>query len=635
MNFKNFEKDPLYSELFVYWYNDWISTSNNIKKGSIGIEYINIRIIINDLINEYELNSFKSNQNRKVYISLIQELQKKFYLNAFQNELKILKSILEIKPLDKQSCYLVAKKIKESLDTHLIKDIIINKIIEILDKKKSNNKIRRKLTELNKDLLVELVTSGVKIDDILLLFRSHFETYIKSKSEKIILLYQYIPRDIVDDNEKIEFINNLTLKDRIYVLKNNLNFQKKSYTIIFPIFGVKVFNKYSYREMEIYNPERERLEGEDLFENTLLNNDGFSNSRNAECHVKIEIESYSLNSARNLAEKKLKSFINLINLYYATEYNYVYTDGNYQIKQDNGWTKSILSNNMYRDQNILLNVTNSFPFKSSKFEKDIIKNFDIVYRNLTERKMFKEISTIDDALNNILKSNNQSNEDRLLSSWIVLEGLSSIGKKEDDSSYDYIKSMITSIYMFRYTNSMLNNIFLKTASEYLGTDNNKKNTKISDEFAKLLGLNRAFDSTNNITYNELYRNIFECKRLVNDIKTEDEIDEAIRYFENNKVSFEILKKVEKNVSLTIDYIYKCRNQIVHNGYIDENLIPYLVKDSESYARTLFFFIIGNYLNKNFDIVDESIKYISERDTLYSKLINKSHVDIYKYLNDIN
>ena len=82
MNWERFEDDPLYSEIFTYWYDEWNSISEEVKNGMIGINIVNIRVVLLDIINEYELNQFESENNRKVYIKLIETLiSKKYILN--------------------------------------------------------------------------------------------------------------------------------------------------------------------------------------------------------------------------------------------------------------------------------------------------------------------------------------------------------------------------------------------------------------------------------------------------------------------------------------------------------------------------------------------------------------------------
>ena len=95
MNWERFEDDPLYSEIFTYWYDEWNSISEEVKNGMIGINIVNIRVVLLDIINEYELNQFESENNRKVYIKLIETLISKKYINIFQDELLTQLSQLE------------------------------------------------------------------------------------------------------------------------------------------------------------------------------------------------------------------------------------------------------------------------------------------------------------------------------------------------------------------------------------------------------------------------------------------------------------------------------------------------------------------------------------------------------------
>lgn len=92
-----FNSDPLYSKTLKYWYDEWKSFSGEVKNGSIGIDIVNIRVVLLDVINEYELNKFESDNNRKVYLKLIQNLISEKHIELYRDELLILKEKLEKK----------------------------------------------------------------------------------------------------------------------------------------------------------------------------------------------------------------------------------------------------------------------------------------------------------------------------------------------------------------------------------------------------------------------------------------------------------------------------------------------------------------------------------------------------------
>lgn len=70
--------------MLTYWYDEWNSISEEVKNGMMGINIVNIRVVLLDIINEYELNQFDSENNRKVYIKLVDTLISKKYISFFE-----------------------------------------------------------------------------------------------------------------------------------------------------------------------------------------------------------------------------------------------------------------------------------------------------------------------------------------------------------------------------------------------------------------------------------------------------------------------------------------------------------------------------------------------------------------------
>ena len=99
------------------------------------------------------------------------------------------------------------------------------------------------------------------------------------------------------------------------------------------------------------------------------------------------------------------------------------------------------------------------------------------------------------------------------------------------------------------------------------------------------------------------------------------------FYNNNKEALKRIKEIRSEVKLTIDYIYKCRNQIVHNGYVDKNLIPYLVNFSEQYANSLFKRILDVYMEGEFNLQNYFTKEIYAGSLLEKKLSTQTHYDL--------
>lgn len=138
-----FNSDPLYSKTLKYWIDEWISFSDEVKNGTIGIDIVNIRVVLLDVINEYELNKFESDNNRKVYLKLIENLISEKHMKLYRDELLILKGKLEKK--DGQAAYVIAKELSKKIAKENFAQMLFDELLVIIEKKSFSKKIELKL----------------------------------------------------------------------------------------------------------------------------------------------------------------------------------------------------------------------------------------------------------------------------------------------------------------------------------------------------------------------------------------------------------------------------------------------------------------------------------------------------------
>ena len=97
MDSEYLKDDELYSGLIDYWIQVWSYNCDEIDKGYTGARIININLVLNDIINEFQFNDFNSFNNRKTYINLVEKLLKNQSLKNERKKLKLLKDVLENK----------------------------------------------------------------------------------------------------------------------------------------------------------------------------------------------------------------------------------------------------------------------------------------------------------------------------------------------------------------------------------------------------------------------------------------------------------------------------------------------------------------------------------------------------------
>ncbi|MDT2403850.1 hypothetical protein P7D43_15905, partial [Enterococcus avium] len=225
MKLEQFKGDSLYSEALEYWCEEWKSCTEMIKSGSIGIEVVNIRIILSDIINEYDLNDFESDNNRKVYIKLLEKVISEKHLEFYRDELLILKEKLEKK--NSRAAYVIAKEVLRNIEKVNFSQNLFDELLGILESKEFSKSIRAKIRCLTKNMIVDLITTGRNIEDIEEMTKDVFGKYIISE-DIFFPVYKYSPPDLSKE-ELIEYIDNLKISDRLEKFRENLFMKESEY----------------------------------------------------------------------------------------------------------------------------------------------------------------------------------------------------------------------------------------------------------------------------------------------------------------------------------------------------------------------------------------------------------------------
>lgn len=637
MPLQQFDKDPLYSEPLSYWYDQWISFTSKVKNNEIGIEIVNIRWILLDVIKEYELNNFKSENNRKVYLHLIENLMSDKYMKAFRDELFVLKEKIEEK--DGHAAYIIAKEISSKIGNGNFAQNLFDKLFKIFESKNFTKKTQNEIDHLTRDIIIDLVTSGRDIDDVKNLVVDAFNTYSFFHG-KFLIQYKDIPSDISTEEEK-SYVDNLKIEDRLKKFRENLSMKKYNFLFIFPVWGMITppheDHENSIFNLDIYDPTFQKRLGDDKSYDETFNTERYKEDGgktaaiskfNSRCNVAIEIKAVSRKTAKKLAEEKYHIFLNLANLKFANQNNELFWDGQFIGKEID--TKSRVFGTLFgADEDAhrkVLSKNNPIPFSREKYLQ--IGQYSKVIDLLTERKMFIEVNSIIGAIELISKSIWDTDENKLLNYWICLESLANISKPEKESKFDFIKSTISNMFFTNEQYVPVNNLFSTIFSyTFEFSFKNDNSINIPKDFLEDIGIYKARVENTTIPLLKLYNRMDELKKYVTNESLISEIEDTREFYNDNSKALKIMLEKKNKVSLTIDYIYKSRNQIVHNGYVARNLIPFLVEFAKGYALSLFQRIIDAYLSGEYDLPSYFIKEQFDGELLERKLSSKEHYEI--------
>lgn len=637
LNWDSFKGDPFYSQILTYWYDEWNSISEEVKRGNIGIDIVNIRVVLLDIINEYELNQFESENNRKVYIKLIEVLLSKSYIDIFKDELLVLKESLEKK--EKRTAYVISKDLSNLISNQSFAYVLFDDLFVILKKKSFKKNDRTRVKELTKEIIIDLITSGMDIKDVKKFISDSFESYFVHE-ETIYVSYKGIPKELKTDKEKRDYIDGLSIQNRLDFFKKKLLFNKKEYIFIYPIWGMIAFRKISNDDLifgcELYSPDFEKVFKEDShMDETFDTSDIESQNKEIDpkdmhryrsrCNAKILVTATTFNAAKKIAESIFSSLLNILNLYYSQEYHEFFWDGQYlgvKVDEEFGSFRSLW--NQEDSKQTRRNISKNKPIFLSDKKYDKVKNISQIIEKLEKKDMLYEANTILSVVDIMSKARWEADENKLLNYWIAIESLANISKKYEESEIHFIKEVISNMYFLWEKYAPLHKLFMTT--EFYSRNYFEKDDTINipNDFFQDVGIYEIHTEDSTVSLDNFYKRIEELSGYTTKEIFLDEIENTLIFYKNNKEALKQLIEKKNDVKLTIDYIYKCRNQIVHNGYVDKNLIPYLVNFSEAYANSLFTRILDVYRDGEFNLQNYFTKEIYDGRLLERKLSNKTH-----------
>lgn len=559
----------------------------------------------------------------------------------YKEELLILKENLENR--NKEKIYIIAKQISDLIEAANFAQILYDDLLKIFDSKSFCKQDRIKIKEITEEIIIELVTSGTDIKNIQDYVPNIFSSYIELEHNRIIFNFNHAPEEL-DDIGKKAFIDSLSIKHRLNIFRENLKPKTMKFTFIYPIWGLSIPYKINpsdncILEFNIYNPEFYKVfHGEDeldeIFKDQQYNQHGDIEDQDkplldyTRCNATITLYAYTYNTAKKLAEEKFTNLLNLLNLKFTNNSYELFWDGQFISKNhdfNNGSYSSQLNDD---DKRITLREwSKKRPINLSDNKINLLLNVSEIIKDLEELDMFYEANTLINVINILAKAKWISDENRLLNYWIAIESLANISKQPQQTTFDFIKDCISNMYFIWEQFAPTHNLFRITDMYSMNTNSQDDTVSIPGEFLENVGIYKSREEDSEVSLVNFFNRISELKQYTTKIKYLDEIEDTILFYADNKVSLNQLKQTREKVKITIDYIYKCRNQIVHNGYIDKNLIPFLVNYAKVYAESLFDRILETYKNHNFNIQSHFISELYEGNLLERKLSSNEFFDI--------
>lgn len=596
---------------FVCYYLEYIKIYDN---GSPNINLFDLHSTCKSIIEEITKNDVS--RNLRFFQIKLREVAKKDYY-AKQNFKYKVNEIINNMTSNKEYAIMVGNNLMEEIKDGKYGKQIINRIIKLLFSSKTLIDVKEELKYLIEALIIEYTIYGYSLKRIEKIIYDIFSKY--NFYENYFVTKFPIPKDIVSDNEKKEYIDNLSIKERIEKLKLFFEKQKNKYYYLFNIKGiVGDFLDIKLNNVNIYNwKTKHKFEVEISGEKPPMYKHGKFEENNIHCCILVE--SVDKNNIFDNIKQELDNVLDILYNYHNIECKIEIDYSRYIVFDEN---KQVAGEGMTREYD-------------ENFKREV-RPLDYNYRNDTDK--------LDEQYNNysehILKNENKTSqiikssvryfrksketnrlEDKILNYWICIENLFNIvidfpeyilDKKENDRKFNKIYSILPYIIV---KNNIVNDFW--NAYDYF----NRRYSYEKDSLIKDLNseskekLQFDKESINLINFIDNYELLDGISEL--DIDK----DKYKYYFDllNDKCEIEKYIEIDLNKTKeTILLLYRFRNMIVHNAQYDITFSNIYEKQFEILVLKLLSVVINEYYNsKGKDDLKNIIvnRYINQKQTI--------------------
>lgn len=554
-----------------YWIKYWeyyIERLNNEK--DVGLT--GPRIILEALKGEVQFHN-STNYNRELFKdqmnywkkadAAFSKLFSKKWNNLIQNHFND-----EVKIQD--CCSTIISKMNEGIYfdnlIECLKDAVVKADKLSFEKKQKINQY----TEL---LVSELVANNFTLSDIRNLPK-HPPTIVDNEWGEILIApeeYNDIKRDHFDTEKEYYLairnkMKNRSLDERLCEMKNFFHNTRNNYTVIIEVRGIKGKLDCTIGNINFYSPSVKRYITD---ENNRIETDVDAPKR---VLAAIPVENCVPASAITIACDKLQKLLELLTTYfnptidlsYNEEYILVLKDGNSVM------SKSFPSENIFHDE-------------ESKKTRDYLLSIEpseIISKSETINKMFSSNTNCDETFNALssarywyAKARKTTNsEDKLLFSWIAIEGICSI----DDDAKEKIVITTDSNKIVSANESNKIDLISKIAKAIIMTSLfyydwldyyhifhtslvNDNFYDIPQNIIPLVGLDVKEGET--IPRAAFINGLTRLEKSLNDEIKKNEIHDLCSFYKSRKGFNEREQQLEKDIRM----LYFLRNMIVHNA----------------------------------------------------------------------
>ena len=586
--------------------------------------------LLDEVILECKSNKLMNKKNNYFINKKIDFLIKEDYLlNKYQiNNLNHLKE--KIYQKNSSLVYILCLEIKKQFHNRKYFNYLVDQLILFLKEDENDNSIYIK--NIVDNIYMELLCKGYSIKKISEMIEKLFSKSEYDESSNLKFPNSSFPIEFIiglkKPKEINDFINNLSIYERINYIKNYYTLRIKNYYLIVPISGITLTNKIlnCNRDINLYNPEY--IDPYSLqSENPDIREDKFRVDYKNCANARVKINALNSEAAYKSGIKKLDNYINILKL--ISPANNLDIISNDKILLDNKKRIAALHLSAYDNE-----------YSKRKFERNICPiNEDEIFGDTTIKKINNKITNLicsnEDKKNNteiiLLNSvkkysealDNTNEQEAILKYWASIESLFDKNLKIENinNKFELIKEIISTYMTYSLRYASLHELYheLEIATGLRHDNKNRKKYSMFNLPVKLLKKVNLYEVSNkSFSLYPLIKYNSEIKKYIDDYYYFQKVDYVDKYFNDIDFSKKEIKRIKNDYDTSIIIIYRLRNQIIHNALSNditaEFYLPLLKKISNFFINE----VLDEYLNNEDLTINEIILKIYTKSTLFIK-----------------
>ncbi|MGG1215861.1 hypothetical protein ABE236_00050 [Priestia endophytica] len=598
-----------------YWRDIWSELASNIERGVLGSSIITPHILVSDIQNEIIFNQLKNKENKQYFIEKIKIISSKDKVikNNYLSEFSLLLDYLEKGNLS----YLkvITKNIKEAFSKENYVEYVFSELEKLLLSKKENEEIYEEIKDLSLTLIAELITSGNSLKEIKDMVDQTFSSYVVIKNAIIPLFVNFDLKreDYTNNNDFLDelkkYIDELTIEERIHSFKKYLTKKPQERNYIFPVKGFsRMRNSAIINGIEFYNPLYVSKTNMNVSDPNRAEMFDRGNEGGRVVNLLVKIKSVDIIIGMQKAIEEIEACLDSLRFLYQSD-NKIILNKHQCIVTDT--QSKIIHQTIGIDENKRKDIINQQSPLDINYiidDKDNIlrvKNVENIFKlsntNILKRAIMNALSWYEKA-----KSTDKV-EEKLLNYWISIENLmefkdsnthNNVFYKEDESKYQLAKKLISENTALYYLDNLLGDLYIEILS------NRHSSRMIFQNLSKEIYEECNFgDSAGYISLVPFLDNLPQLVQHTDRKILIDKLNFVYDFYKNNQTAYKVIRQKVKEVENDILYIYKYRNQIVHNGHVDQNILPHIVQNAKKYATYLISEVIHQSAETDKELID--------------------------------